>query len=121
MSLSGGLAGVLSGTGWVPINKNLWSFSFICVTASAACLALSVLYYLIDVLHVWPNGQPFHYPGMNSIYLYIGHEMCSEMIPFNFNVDQSSHVGPLARNLTAVTLWFAVSVVLAQNDFFFTV
>jgi heparan-alpha-glucosaminide N-acetyltransferase len=115
------LAALFAATDWIPINKNLWSFSFICLTSASACVAISLLYYLVDVARVWPNGQPFHYPGMNSILLYIGHELTSQMLPWSFNVDETSHVGPLARNLVATTLWFVISVRLAQNNFFLTV
>ncbi|XP_054166903.1 heparan-alpha-glucosaminide N-acetyltransferase-like [Oppia nitens] len=119
--LLGSLSALFAATETIPINKNLWSFSFICLTSSAACFAISLLYYLIDVLQIWPNGQPFHYPGMNSILLYIGHEITADMIPWSFNVDESSHVGPLARNLVAVTVWFVISVVLAEKGFFLTI
>jgi len=70
---------------------------------------------------VWPNGQPFHYPGMNAILLYVGHELTGSMIPWSFHTDQSSHVGPLVTNLLGATLWFAISVVLARKRVFLTV
>ena len=64
--LTGGLGALLSGGsqegGWVPINKNLWSISFVLVTSCFAFALLAVLYVLIDLKHWW-KGQPFFYAG----------------------------------------------------------
>ncbi len=35
----------------------------------------------MDVLDLW-SGRPFVYPGMNSIVLYVGHELCEGYFPF---------------------------------------
>ena len=51
--VTGCLAGALSGfslnDGLIPINKNLWSISFIMATASMAFILLTSMYLLIDV------------------------------------------------------------------------
>merc|ERR1711953_1240497 len=64
--LTGGLGALLSGGsqegGWVPINKNLWSISFVLVTSCFAFPPLAALYVLIDLKHWW-KGQPFFYAG----------------------------------------------------------
>ena len=64
--LTGGLGALLSGGsqegGWVPINKNLWSISFVLVTSCFAFALLAALYVLIDLKHWW-KGQPFFYAG----------------------------------------------------------
>jgi heparan-alpha-glucosaminide N-acetyltransferase len=52
--------------GWIPINKNLWSISFILAIASIALPVLSVLYLIVDV-RGWYSGVPFIFPGKNSI------------------------------------------------------
>lgn len=56
----------LSG-GWIPINKNIWSVSFILILAAMAFLLLSVMYVAIDILEFW-SGAPFFYPG-NMVHL----------------------------------------------------
>ncbi|KAJ4441630.1 hypothetical protein ANN_11488, partial [Periplaneta americana] len=48
--------------GWIPVNKNLWSLSFVLVTTCFAFYLLSACYLLIDVKRWW-NGSPFFYPG----------------------------------------------------------
>jgi heparan-alpha-glucosaminide N-acetyltransferase len=105
----------------VPINKNLWSFSFITVTSSLACFALSILYFTIDVQKWWSHGQPFNHPGTNAILLYVGHSMTGYLFPWSFKVNEESHAGPLGVTLTGVTLWFITSVILARNKIFLTV
>ena len=52
-----------------PINKALWTSSFVLVTAGWALLALAVIYYLSDVRGlVW--GKVFIYAGANALALY---------------------------------------------------
>ena len=48
-SLAGGLSGFSLNDGLIPINKNLWSISFVMATGSMAFFLLSLMYILIDV------------------------------------------------------------------------
>lgn len=54
---------------WFPINKAIWSSSFVLVTSGWATLILSVIYYLTDVLD-WKFGSVFKYVGSNAITIY---------------------------------------------------
>ena len=47
--IAGGLSAFSQNTGVIPINKNLWSVSFVMATGSMAFLLLSGMYILIDV------------------------------------------------------------------------
>lgn len=116
----GVLTAILAGTGAVPINKNLWSFTFVCATGTASIIIFAIFYLLIDLLKIWPLGKPFHYPGMNSILLYIGHDFTGGMLPFAFVADCDSHVWPLTQNIIGVLLWLLISVYLAKKNFFLT-
>jgi len=116
----GVLTAIFAATGLIPINKNLWSFTFICATGSASIIVFTLFYLLIDHFKVWPNGHPFHYPGMNSILLYIGHDFTGGMMPFTFTYVNSSHAWPLTQNITGVILWLLISVYLAKNNYFLT-
>lgn len=61
--LSGGiLCSFKIDDGSIPINKNLWSLSFVLVTSSIAFILLTALYVFIDVL-AWWSGAPFRYAG----------------------------------------------------------
>lgn len=76
---SGGLAlaGALAlGLGWLwhpwfPVNKNLWSSSFVLVTAGGSALLLALFHWLIDVRgwHAW--SFPFVVIGTNAITIYM--------------------------------------------------
>ena len=75
---------------WFPINKNVWTSSFVVVTAGFALLFLSLLYWIIEI-RGW-RGQwtmPFLVFGMNAIVafcfdetlwapLYYGHARSAE-------------------------------------------
>ncbi len=52
-----------------PINKALWTSSFVLVTAGWANLILALIYYLTDVRQI-KFGSLFRYAGANAIVLY---------------------------------------------------
>jgi predicted acyltransferase len=54
---------------WFPINKAIWSSSFVLVTSGWATLILAIIYYLTDVLNL-KFGTIFKYVGMNAITIY---------------------------------------------------
>jgi predicted acyltransferase len=79
-------AGVgLSGLGlaldpFFPINKQLWTSTFVLFTAGMALLFLAVCYYLIDVLG-WKRGAvPFFILGSNAISAYVGSILLAKIL-----------------------------------------
>jgi predicted acyltransferase len=54
---------------WFPINKAIWSSSFVLVTGGYGTLILAVIYYIIDVRGK-SFGKVFKYVGMNAITIY---------------------------------------------------
>lgn len=54
---------------WFPINKALWSSSFVLVTSGWATLLLAVIYYLTDLRQL-KFGSVFKYVGMNAITIF---------------------------------------------------
>ena len=54
-----------------PINKNLWSSSFVLHTGGISLLFMSLFYYIIDVLGYKKWAFFFKVIGMNSILIYI--------------------------------------------------
>lgn len=54
-----------------PINKNLWSSSFVLHTGGISLLFMSLFYYIIDVLGYTRWAFFFKVIGMNSILIYI--------------------------------------------------
>ena len=54
---------------WFPINKAIWSSSFVLVTSGWGTLILAIIYYLSDVRKI-KFGAIFKYVGMNAITIY---------------------------------------------------
>ncbi len=54
---------------WFPINKAIWSSSFVLATAGWGTLILALIYYLTDVKKL-KFGTIFKYVGMNAITIY---------------------------------------------------
>uniref|UniRef100_A0AAY4AQ59 Heparan-alpha-glucosaminide N-acetyltransferase catalytic domain-containing protein n=1 Tax=Denticeps clupeoides TaxID=299321 RepID=A0AAY4AQ59_9TELE len=107
--------------GFIPINKNLWSLSYVTTLSSFAFILLVVLYYLVDV-NKWWSGAPFFYPGMNSILVYVGHEVFEEYFPFRWRMSNSqSHAEHLTQNLVATCVWVFISFVLYKNKIFWKI
>ena len=69
-----GLGGIALGLLWslhFPINKHLWTSSFILLTGGMAFLALALFYGLIDVLGFKKWAFFFQVIGMNSLTIYL--------------------------------------------------
>jgi predicted acyltransferase len=79
--LAAGVAMVLLGglwSLWLPLNKNLWTPSFVLWTGGFAILALVACYWLVDV-RGWPAlGRRF---GVNAIAAYAGSEFMQVALP----------------------------------------
>ena len=56
---------------WFPINKALWTSTYVLYTGGLALFALSVCYLLIEVLDIKSWGRPFEIYGMNAIAAYM--------------------------------------------------
>ena len=71
-----GIAGIGIGLFWglhFPINKHLWSSSFIMLTSGMAFLILSLFFYVIDVLKFQSWAFFFQVIGMNSLTIYLAY------------------------------------------------
>jgi predicted acyltransferase len=79
-----GVAGVAAGEFfniWFPINKKLWTSSFVIFTAGLALICLAVCYWMLDV-NRWRGSwtKPFVVFGMNPIAAYVFAEIISHAI-----------------------------------------
>ena len=71
-----GLVGVVVGLVWnfiFPINKHLWSSSFILLTSGLAFLLLAAFYWIIDVKGFRKWAFFFRVIGMNSLVMYLAY------------------------------------------------
>jgi predicted acyltransferase len=69
-----GIAGIAAGLAWAfifPINKPLWTSSFVLYTSGFASLFLGILFWIIDVKGYAGWTKPFQVFGMNSIFIYV--------------------------------------------------
>lgn len=111
-----------------PINKNLWSPSYVVFTTGAALLGLSGAYFLIDRQGIAGWSRPFALYGTNAIVAYVGSGLLTKLIlairweaadGATVNLQQwlyghlyapllPDYVASLAWASTQVALWLAV-------------
>jgi len=70
-----------------PINKNIWSSSFVLQAGGISLVFLSIFYYIIDVLEYRKWAFFFKVIGMNSILIYLS----SAFIDWEFTTDRLFH------------------------------
>ncbi len=66
-----------------PINKNLWTSSFVCWVGGISLLMFAFFYWVIDVWGIKIWSFPFIVIGMNSITIYLA----QQMISFGYTAD----------------------------------
>ena len=54
-----------------PINKKIWTSSYVLYTSGVAMLFLGVIYWLVDILGYKRWSKPFVIYGMNALFVYI--------------------------------------------------
>ena len=64
------------------------------------------------------NLHSFLAVGMNSIIVYVGHDLLGSFFPFAVYNQEKSHMTFLAANLVAVTLWLLISYYWFSLKFF---
>ncbi|MCI4395142.1 hypothetical protein PGIGA_G00176850 [Pangasianodon gigas] len=107
--------------GFIPVNKNLWSLSYVTTLSCFAFVLLMLCYYTVDVRRWW-SGAPFFYPGMNSILVYVGHEVFQDYFPFRWKMRNSqSHAEHLTQNLLATCVWMLISYILYRKKIFWKI
>ncbi|ELT95966.1 hypothetical protein CAPTEDRAFT_92095 [Capitella teleta] len=104
--------------GWVPINKNIMSISFVLVSAGTGFIMLSVMYILIDSWKLW-NGQPFTYAGMNSIVLYMCHSIFQGYFPVSWQMpDMTQHWQLLLLHTWGTAFWAIIAYAMYKKKVF---
>jgi predicted acyltransferase len=74
--------------GWVfPINKNLWTSSYVVFTAGFACVTLATCIWLIDVHHIHGWTQPFVIYGVNPLVAFAGSGLMARIIDSLWKVE----------------------------------
>jgi predicted acyltransferase len=84
----GGFGAVTVGYSWgltFPVNKNLWSSSYVLVTSGLASLCLGTMYYIVDIRKYTTGTAPGIIFGSNAIAIYFLSDVISYLfylVPF---------------------------------------
>lgn len=114
MLLFAGAVGLMI-AGWLwgfvfPINKNMWTSSFVLFAGGWSMLLLALFYYVIDVLQLQKWSVPLVWMGCNSILIY----MAAHGV-VNFESTSQFLFGGLMRFFPAVwhdaLLWTGVAII----------
>lgn len=79
----GGAVTLGAGLAWatlLPLNKALWTGSFVLVTAGVAALTFAVCYLLIDIAGLRRWAQPFVWLGVNPLAIYFLSELAGQLL-----------------------------------------
>jgi predicted acyltransferase len=139
-----GALGMLAGWFWgglFPINKNLWTSSYVLFTAGFASIALATCLWLIDVHGKRAWAKPFVIYGMNPMVAFVGSGIMARLIGSLLKVDYEGkrislqaasykllferyftpELGSLLWALCFVGFWLAILWLLYRRNIFLKV
>lgn len=139
-----GAIAMMTGLMWhwsFPINKSIWTSSYVWFTAGMACVSLATIMWVVDVYKVTGWTKPFVIYGMNPIIAFVGSGVMARLIYSIFKVDYegrqislqagiyktlfASWLPPvdasLAFALSYVLFWFGILYVLYRKNIFLKV
>lgn len=87
------LAGAMILSIWIPINKSLWSASYVFYTAGWAMVVLAFLIYFIDVKGIEKPFFPFKALGMNPLAIFVFSGLLAISLSCFFNWNSSAVFG----------------------------
>ena len=127
---------------WVfPINKGIWTSSYVLFSAGMATVALATIMWLVDLQHWRSWTRPFVIYGMNPMVAFVGSAVMARLIYSIFRVEYNgqsvslqswiyqtafaSWLSPMNASLAFavafVTFWYAVLALLYRRNIFFRV
>lgn len=135
---------MVAGTMWgwsFPINKSIWTSSYVLFTAGMGAVALATCIWLIDVLGLTWWTRPFRWYGMNPTIAFVGSGMMARLIYSVILVPYQGEQAPIERVIyetvyaswleprnasllfavTFVLLWALILGVLHRKRIFFKV
>ena len=120
-----------------PLNKNLWTGSFVLYTAGLALLLIGICYYLVELHGRKTLLAPFMAAGTNPTIIYLGAEVMAFLLGrkwFAGNMSlrklavaqlegllQSPYLASLAWPLLLITFWLVVGTALHRRGIVFKV
>lgn len=139
-----GALGMMAGMMWnwvFPINKSIWTSSYVLFCAGMACIALATVMWIVDIQRVQGWTKFFVIYGMNPMVAFVGSGVMARCIYSIFKVTYAgrsmsleagiynaafaSWLSPINASLafavTFVMFWFAILYVLYRKQIFFKV
>lgn len=139
-----GAIGMMVGLMWhwsFPINKSLWTSSYVVFTAGMACVAIAAISWVIDVRHVTWWTRPLVIYGVNPIIAFVGSGAMARLIYSVWMVDVAGKSTPvqavvyehlfhswlaprnasLAFAIAFVLFWYAILWALWRRNIIFKV
>ena len=119
--------------GWFPINKNLWTSSYVLFTGGIALLTLAVLYWTIDVRQWKRWATPLCVFGVNALLAFVLSGLLARLLlawkvggtsarTWIYEHSFASWAGPingsLAFAVAYVVLWYLVLLVLDKRGWY---
>lgn len=103
-----------------PINKKLWSLTFVSITSAIAYLVIASFYILVDIYQCQRVFilRLLMSAGQNAIFLYVGHSLLHEMLPWHFAVDETSHLQLTMRLAWSTFVWLLIANFMASKKLF---
>jgi len=118
-----------------PINKSLWTSSYVMFTAGMACVALATIMWIVDYCNVKWWTKPMVVFGVNPIVAFVGSGVMARLIYTLWHVSYNGkstavqdafyqavflpwlpeRVASLAFALTFVLLWYGILLVLYRK------
>jgi predicted acyltransferase len=134
-----GSFGMMAGLMWnwsFPINKNLWTSSYVVFTAGMACVALATIMWIVDYRNVKWWTKPFVVFGVNPIVAFVGSGVLARLIYTLWHVSYHGkpvavqdaiyqsvflpwlppRVASLAFAISFVLLWYGILTVLYRRN-----
>ena len=134
-----GALGMMAGSLWnwvLPINKNLWTSSYVVFTAGMACVAIATIMWIVDVNGVRRGTGPWVTFGLNPLTAYVGSFFMARMIYSVLSVSYHGQTVPLeeaifrslflpwaspvnaslAFAVVFVMMWYAILVLLRRHS-----
>ena len=139
--LLGGGAATVAGLAlapWFPINKNLWTSTYVVFTAGTALLLQAAAYYVIDIKNRKAWARPFTVFGTNAIFAFFGSTLMAKIMYLIrwpaadgetvtlqawlyrrlFDSWLPDYVASLAWALAFVAIWWGLTAVLYRRRIF---
>lgn len=90
---------------WFPVNKNLWSSSYVLITAGIGEVSIGILYAVIDMLGNDGFVRPFSFLGSNAILVYVCSELVSKTL-WRVKIYDTLTGGSIGVNYWICSHWF---------------